>query len=79
MAPGACRLGATVSAYGPGCLKTARPRSQTSKPSSGPTPSAGETFYKLSRRLNDISVLSKSCHGRNVGLGEAVIWRMSDY
>jgi hypothetical protein len=27
--------------------------------------------------LIDISVLSKSRYGRNLGLGEAVIWRMS--
>jgi hypothetical protein len=38
---------------------------------------APNRIYKPRRGLNDISVLSKSCHGRNLGLGEAVIWRMS--
>src|SRR5271166_126008 len=32
------------------------------------------------RGLNDISVLSKSCYGRSLNRGKAVIWRMSvDY
>jgi hypothetical protein len=38
---------------------------------------APRRIYKPRRSLNDISVLSKSCHGLNLGLSEAVIWRMS--
>jgi hypothetical protein len=38
---------------------------------------APRRIYKPRRGLNDISALSKSCHGRNLGSGEHVIWRMS--
>jgi hypothetical protein len=40
-------------------------------------PAAPRRIYKPRLGLNDISVLPKSCHGRNLGLAEPVIWRMS--
>ena len=44
----------------------------------GAQPRAGppRDVSKPPRGLNDISVLSKSCHGRNLGLSEAVIWNV---
>ena len=47
------------------------------QPRAGPSRPTPRRIYKPRRGLNDTSVLSKSCHGRNLGLGEAVIWRMS--
>ena len=37
---------------------------------------APKHFYKPRLGLNDISVLSKSCYGRNLSRDKAVMWRM---
>ena len=39
---------------------------------------APERMYGRRRGPNDISVLAKSCDGRSLSRGKAVIWRMSD-
>ena len=40
----------------------------------GPSSKRIYSIYKPRRGLNDISVLSKSCHGHSLTLGKAVVW-----